>query len=114
MGSRGPRAGRVSHPQPTIHLVPWASHQCATAATSAVMPSHLCRRYILSSPFSSLSAQRGRTASTMAKLIAAIATTPVSWMAALRKAKYSNGRGHRASARNQLPAASSNKAPRAR
>ena len=76
MGWRGPRCGRCNQPQPTIHLVPCASHQCVTPATSAAMPSHLCRRYILSSPSSRRSSHSGRVASTIATLIAPIASTP--------------------------------------
>src|SRR3546814_2959977 len=47
-GARGPRAGRSSQPQPTAHFGPLAHSQWRMAATSAAMPSHLCRRYILS------------------------------------------------------------------
>ena len=75
--ARGLRAGRVSQPQPTAHLVPCAHSQCIVAAARAAMPSHLCRRYILSSPFKLGSSHAGRVASTIATDIVPMASTPL-------------------------------------
>lgn len=73
----GLRAGFSSQPQPTIHLVPFAHHQCSTETTRALMPSHLCRRYILSRPSRCGSSHVGRSASSMAILIRPMPSTPL-------------------------------------
>ena len=86
-GARGPRAGRSSQPQPTAHFGPLAHSQWRMAATSAAMPSHLCRRYILSRPPSQACGHSGRSASTIARPMQPIATTPVSCTIAPRSAK---------------------------
>ena len=54
--------------------------------TRPAMPSHLCRRYILSSPPSWRSRKIGRTASSMARLITPMPRMPVYWLSTLRQA----------------------------
>src|SRR3546814_5447450 len=93
-GGCGPRDGRSGQPHPTAHFGPFAHSQCAMAVTSAAMPSHLWRRYILSSPPSPCSGQRGRMASIIATLMQAIASAPLYCTAALRIAKKQIGREH--------------------
>ncbi len=54
--------------------------------TKAAMPSHLCRRYILSSPPNHGSMIFGRAASIMQALITPMAITPLYCMNTLRNA----------------------------
>src|SRR3546814_2508784 len=68
--------------------------------TSAARPSHLWIRYILSSPPSQCSGQRGRMARIIATLMQMIARTPLYCTAALRIAKKPDDRNTERSAKS--------------
>ena len=66
---------------------PWPTASGRSARTRAPIPSHLCSRYILSSPPSRRSGQRGRSARIMARLMQPMASTPVAWTMEPRSGK---------------------------
>src|SRR3569832_1842208 len=66
--------------------------------TSPVIPSQLCRRYILSSPPSGGSSHVGRVASSMALLMTPMPMTPVYCISTVRSEKKVNGPGTHVSA----------------
>src|SRR5690606_19111428 len=87
-------------------------HQCRTANTRPVIPSHLCRRYILSRPPRGRSIGFGLVASIMATLIMPSPMTPVYWTKTLRKENQLSGSGKKVSARSHAALSAINNPPK--